>query len=132
MLAVVYCLIVENHHFYYQCKVGFQMYYDLLSLFWRHRIVVPLSFRRAVANSSLLSVQRNVRMPTGCYHQCPYLPLAGAPAQRKQPAHPASQGFMDCCRSQLTISGDRLKTHKRATISILQASLKIIKNTPVV
>lgn len=37
---------------------------------------------RAAANSSLPSVQRNVRMPTCCYHQCPYLPAAGAHAQK--------------------------------------------------
>lgn len=64
------------------------------------------------------SVQRNVRMPTGCYHQCPYLPLAGAPAQRKQPAHPTSQGFTACCSSHQTLSGDQPKTHNRATFSI--------------
>lgn len=32
----------------------------------------------SVASSSSPSVHRNVRMWTGCYHQCPYLCLAGA------------------------------------------------------
>lgn len=37
----------------------------------------------SVASSSLPSVHRNVRMWTGCYHQCPYLCLAGAAAPLK-------------------------------------------------
>lgn len=59
-------------------------------------------------------------MQTGCYHQCPYLPLAGAPAQQKQLAHPASQGFMAHCSSHVTLSDDQLKTHRRATFSKFQ------------
>lgn len=60
-------------------------------------------FCRVGANSSLLSVQRNVSMPTGCYHQCPYLPLAAAPTKRKQSTHPDSQGFMAHCCSCVTV-----------------------------
>lgn len=60
-------------------------------------------------------------MQTGCYHQCPYLPLAGAPAQQKQLAHPTSQGFMAHCNSRVTLSDDQLKTHRGAIICISQA-----------
>lgn len=56
--------------------------------------LLPFEAVFSLAGSSLPSVRGNVRIWTGCYHRCPYLPLAGAQVQRKQPAQAASQSFM--------------------------------------
>lgn len=56
--------------------------------------LLPFLAAFPLVGSSSLSVRGNVRIWTGCYHRCPYLLLAGAQVRRKQPAQPASQGFM--------------------------------------